>query len=1092
MKPLLLPRYVDHDTDSIFMPLFHFFLVLHLIPGCALGQNSYEQGTPLITNYTQEEIHNSQYWCAVQDYRGIMYFGVNSGIVEFDGSEYRLIETPLNSVIRTLCITPDSTIYAGGDNDFGYLAYSKTGETVFISLSDKLKKEDRHFTSVTKIFHMGNSTWFLTDDKGVFKLTNDSLSILPYDLFSRYGATAHNRLFIFSENEGIWMTDGNDFTYLPHTKMFTLPSVGKTELLPYRDNKLLLVTKDQGIYLYHLDRLLQQKKLPEDNVGRSIVQKFETEIEEYLIQNIVYPCVAIDSTRYAFGTLLGGIIIMNDKGELVRVINENRGLYDNIIYGLATDRNHNLWALTNNGISYIEIGSSITSFNKDNKVSKFLFQARKHQGTLYLAHDKGISYLPDYKLQIENDDHQFLPVKGIKGRVDTFCPYRNIILCEADSKLYAIYKEEAKVIAPITPLINITRSSKFDDHVFYCSSEGAGYIQIDYQEQGDKFPLVKIKAQKDFTGVAPALTIVEDPKGNILLSSRFNGIYHVKFQDDVANYVVTRYDTTHGLPDLDPYNFITYSNHVFVGSREGLLEAKPFPPESPCCDSIASFVPETYFKDRIKDETFIIYDGEMINEQSLWLRTSSGLGSISLEKNDKNFTWQPFQLHGIEPNSIYVDDSKNYWITSGGVLYRFDPLASSHHKDFQALIRKVTVGADSIVFNGAYVDDPQQKGYNRKTSMQQPARGIPRLEFSHNSIRFDCAASAFEAIGSNEFRYFMEGVDQKWSEWSAKTKKEYSYLPVGQYTFHVKARDPHGQESQEATFRFEILAPWYHSAWAYAAYLIIGLLLIAACVRLYYNYLIQSKRRLQNIIDERTLEIREKNIQLNKTINELKQLEEFKESMIHMIVHDLKNPLNTIIGYGREKQASRMNSFILHSGKTMLNMVDNILNVHKFEESRIRLKAETYDIKRVIAESVQEVSFLACERKITITDNTSSLTFVFDVELIKRVIVNLLTNAIKFSPDEDEIVIDSELVYENNRELFRISVRDHGAGIPAEMTERIFDKYVQVEARKLGIAHSTGLGLTFCKLVIEAHKGKIGVQSSSGEGSSFHFTLPVI
>lgn len=107
--------------------------------------------------------------------------------------------------------------------------------------------------------------------------------------------------------------------------------------------------------------------------------------------------------------------------------------------------------------------------------------------------------------------------------------------------------------------------------------------------------------------------------------------------------------------------------------------------------------------------------------------------------------------------------------------------------------------------------------------------------------------------------------------------------------------------------------------------------------------------------------------------------------------------------------------------------------------------------------------------------------------LVYRVLVNLLTNAIKHSPRGGRVIINSSLIEDHAR----IVVQDNGRGIPAEYHQKIFEKFSQVQARQDGQKHSSGLGLTFCKLAVEAHGGRIGVDSEEGQGSSFWFTLPI-
>ena len=132
------------------------------------------------------------------------------------------------------------------------------------------------------------------------------------------------------------------------------------------------------------------------------------------------------------------------------------------------------------------------------------------------------------------------------------------------------------------------------------------------------------------------------------------------------------------------------------------------------------------------------------------------------------------------------------------------------------------------------------------------------------------------------------------------------------------------------------------------------------------------------------------------------------------------------------------------------------------------------------------VAVLAQAKSLAVQVSGDSASGSVDPDIIQRVFVNLLGNAIKCSPEGGTIGIDISLAGDS----VRVTVSDQGPGIPEEYHQKIFEKFAQVELPKEGQVHSTGLGLTFCKLAVEAHGGRIGVESAVGRGSTFWFTLP--
>ena len=178
----------------------------------------------------------------------------------------------------------------------------------------------------------------------------------------------------------------------------------------------------------------------------------------------------------------------------------------------------------------------------------------------------------------------------------------------------------------------------------------------------------------------------------------------------------------------------------------------------------------------------------------------------------------------------------------------------------------------------------------------------------------------------------------------------------------------------------------------------------------------------------------------------------------------------------------------------MLHMVENILDIQKFKTKNVKLKLQNTSLNKIIHQALEEVGMIVSLfsfKKIRLVNQLEEARpQSFDPELVQRVLVNLLTNAIKYSPIDSDVTIHLNFPDNGSDTFSKVSVRNIGHGIPPDMKEEIFEEYVQVDAKKTGIARSTGLGLTFCKFVIEAHNGKIWVDSEPDKGADFQFTLP--
>ena len=237
------------------------------------------------------------------------------------------------------------------------------------------------------------------------------------------------------------------------------------------------------------------------------------------------------------------------------------------------------------------------------------------------------------------------------------------------------------------------------------------------------------------------------------------------------------------------------------------------------------------------------------------------------------------------------------------------------------------------------------------------------------------------------------------------------------------------------------------------------------------------------------LELAQKNKEISHQSKELEKLSKFRETLSTMIVHDLKTSLSAVINLSRQREISGEKLFDIHrAGKKMLDMVLNILDVHKFQETKVQLHKASVKISDMIHQSIQDLSHQQVEKNIGVhVDHSHDYLLEVDQDLIERVISNILSNAIKYSPVNATINI---WFHEDKKGMLKVWIKDQGAGIPSDSIEMVFDKFWQHHSKKMGDIRSVGLGLTFCKLTILEHGGEIGVESELGQGSSFYFTLP--
>ena len=251
-----------------------------------------------------------------------------------------------------------------------------------------------------------------------------------------------------------------------------------------------------------------------------------------------------------------------------------------------------------------------------------------------------------------------------------------------------------------------------------------------------------------------------------------------------------------------------------------------------------------------------------------------------------------------------------------------------------------------------------------------------------------------------------------------------------------------------------------------------------------------------NLFDE----VRDKTAELEARTREMEVASQHKSRFLASVSHELRTPLNAIIGFSEvlldpslevsEEKRSRFLTHILNSGKHLLGLINEILDLSKVEAGRLELEIETAAISDVLEAAENTLRPLAAKKAIDLRVESDGRIprIPMDAARIRQVVLNLIGNAIKFTPEGGQVWLRADA----SDEVVRVEVGDTGPGIPVKDHERIF---LEFEQARIGSAGSkpegTGLGLALAKKLVEMHGGKIWVESKVGEGSRFYFTLPI-
>ena len=612
------------------------------------------------------------------------------------------------------------------------------------------------------------------------------------------------------------------------------------------------------------------------------------------------------------------------------------------------------------------------------------------------------------------------------------------------------------------------------------------------------------------------MRLEEDEDNNLLLVTS-NGIS--KFNERTESFTFLSF------PDLNlgSFNSVLVENDrkFWVGNEKGLYHIDLDNP------SFTLFNKESNSKDGLHFDNVKVLSFDRSDASIIWMGTAGG-GLIQFDQNSKSFT--SFTIdNGLSSNYIYgilQNDNNELWLSTNNGLSRFD----IEHKIFRNY--SINDGLQSNEFNtmsyhqdkkglmyfgglnGINVFDPNQITTNPYVpdiilsdfhlfykSYQDLGKNSPLnssilnlnqidLDYDQNSIAFIFSSTDYSNPVKNQFMYTLENFDEDWVDIGNVNRAVYTNIPPGDYIFKVRGSNSDIIWNQsETSIPISINPPFWKTWLAFILYF----LLIVITAMMFYNYY-RSKKRLT------------KNLKIEKDKrSELRELDRLKSNFFQGISHEFRTPLTMILGplddMILKEQSSKQRSALSRIKKNanyILRLINEVLDISKLEESKVTLNKRADDIVRFTSIITDSFKFKAEEKGISMKFNKSEKLIIdFDHDSVLKIIQNLLDNAIKFTPEGGQIIIDIKVQsgftptsYEGSEKNWvMISIQDTGIGIPQNHLENIFNRYTKLQDD--GIQEGLGIGLSFVKELVKQNGGTINVSSNLGKGSVFTIHLPV-
>lgn len=819
-------------------------------------------GSPIIRNFSPREYGgHRRNWAIIQDKRGIMYIGNGNCVLEFDGNNWRRIEIPNFSFVRSLAIDKNGTIYVGAFNEFGYLAADNNGELKYISLSRDLPAEHQHFNDIWNTVVTTHGIYFRAQQKA-FRCYKNKIEVIPITTPSKY-VSLYGALLAVVKNKGIFLLKNGKLQPLPFTRELAEINEDPVTILPYNNEKILVASIGKGFYLYDLGIFLKNGAFIPDISAieghPSMLKRFPTEIDDFILKNHLITGEKLDMEIYAFGTKFGGIITMDRNGRFKGVIDKNRGLRNNTVRNLFPDHQGNLWAVLNNGISIIDINSPLSVIKESTGASDYITAVFHYQEKLFVCTLKGLFYLPGGASSPSGKD-SFLPVPGCHHNYRGITRFKNTLIAGGINIVAQIDGTRATVKKTEEVICSFGQSPRFPNHLFLGCWYGLGLLEMTEEK---KLHISREGRFKDIKNIIRR--IVSDQNGDLWLSTNFNGILYLKFNgDDIGDFQIHHYHKKHGLPRLDWNLLYLIDNRMIVTTPAGIYRAV-FPGDFDADPGALRFEPDDRFGTMFADGSVGVSRCVFSPEKKIWVNSTKGVGIFS-PNADGSYWWNPIPLKKIgDGDLLYLDEHGIAWIENHDGFFRFDPgIYKDYRKPYFSLIRKVVVKNKSVIFNGAYYNpDSKYDHHYTVASLQQPKCMIRELDYRDNSITFEYSAAFYENREKNRYKYFLEGYDKKWSDWTDISRKEYTNLHEGPYLFRIKAKNIFEVESEEAVYEFKILPPRHRTPIAYIIYTLIFFAVAISAVRFHLfrvkKMIIKERKRYElepKIIDDYVKRIR--------------------------------------------------------------------------------------------------------------------------------------------------------------------------------------------------------------------------------------------
>ncbi len=985
---------------------------------------------------------HAQNWAIAQDTSGILYVGNGSGLLEYDGVSWRQLSVPGNAAVRSLALGPDGRMYVGSNGEFGYLAPDSTGTMEYVSMVDQVPEDDREFNYIWRIVSTSDAVYFSARERLFRWSEKEGLRSWAPETMYALGFAFEDTFHTVEPGRGLLRAEGDSLQMAPEGEAFANDIIYYA--LPLEDGSALLGTREQVLMQYD---------------GTS-VSSFATEVDKDLDEARLYHGAVLDDGTLAITTHSGGVFLLDQEGRLLRSLDDSSDAKPQQAWYAYTDHDGGLWLALNNGLARLDTSSSLSFLNTSSGLHGMINGIVRYNGELYAASSVGIFRM----VTAPGTTPSFEPVTDdATGQCLHATKADSGALMGCEQGIFQI--NENGVTRLTSHTVRLLHVSENDPGVLYAGAQ-EGLLRL-------------VQTEDSWTLEGPVegmpgwvLSLHEEPGGSLWASTVSDGVVRADVENGVASNI-TRYQMEDGLPEGWTY-VRGIDDRVVVHSQKGIFAYEPGSDDG-------SFVPDTEIGGRLADPEGSVFLFEEDAEGALWFDNNREVNVLP-RTDDGSFAPTPERIAhfpDVSLSGILTETERGaIWFgTEEGIVRHAVSGGKRQSSPLAAQIRRVsTIDGDSLLRGG----------------MPSAVESL-ELPYEKNGLRFSFALPAFGGNG-NEYQTYLEGFDRGWSSWTEETVKDYTNLPPGTYVFHVRGRDATAQDSTVGSIAFQVLPPWYRTWWAYLLFGVAFLGLIGivtyAIMRYRVSRLRAQNRDLEERVQQRTRTLERANDRLRRAVDQ-------NNEFLSIAAHELKNPLNSIVGFSEiivdedlpKEQAQEYLEIIQENVWSMNATIEALQQTDAIEQGRLELHLTRSELVEMVRSVVRRNEAQAAKKSIDLHVEHDGPVFAeVDQQYMPRVLDNLISNAIKFSPRDKGVWVSVE---QRGRHVV-LSVQDEGPGMSEEDMQRAFQKLQRLSARPTAGEGSTGLGLYIVHNIVDLHGGEVEIESKLGEGTTFTVTVPAV